>query len=216
MASRVPRWGDITVQSDFRNNVLYDWGFYCGYGDIRELNYVNNYLRAGPSSTQKYMIFDPKVPLPGSLYVSGNFFAGRPEVSQDNWKGVDADRSLQRPMPFAAPAIRLQSAEEAFGSVLKNAGAILPKRDSVDSRAVSDAQNGTGKIINNENDVRGWPVYASGEPPKNTANDGIADEWKKSHGLPLDDPSVANRVTAEGYTELELYLNSLVPDGLSK
>src|SRR5258706_983261 len=28
MASRVPRWGDITVQCDFRNNVIYDWGYY--------------------------------------------------------------------------------------------------------------------------------------------------------------------------------------------
>jgi hypothetical protein len=26
MQSRVPRWGDITVQCDFRNNVIYDWG----------------------------------------------------------------------------------------------------------------------------------------------------------------------------------------------
>jgi pectate lyase len=216
VASRVPRWGDITVQSDFRNNVIYDWGFYCGYGDIRELNYVNNYLRAGPSTAQQYFINDPKVPLPASLYVSGNFMAGKPDVTQDNWKGVNADRSLQRSTPFAAPAIRLQSAEEAFASVLKNAGATFPKRDSVDRRAVSDAQNGTGKIINNENEVGGWPVYASGEPKPSSANDGIPDEWKKSHGLPLDDTNVANRLMSNGYTELELYMNSLVPDDFAK
>ena len=44
MFSRVPRWGDITVQCDFRNNVIYDWGHTCGYGDLRTLNYVNNYV----------------------------------------------------------------------------------------------------------------------------------------------------------------------------
>ena len=77
MVSRVPRWGDITVQCDFRNNVIYDWGYYCGYGDMRTLNYVNNYLRKGPSTTQNppYLIHDPKVILPASLYVNGNFKA---------------------------------------------------------------------------------------------------------------------------------------------
>src|SRR6266498_3429703 len=68
MFSRVPRWGDITVQCDFRNNVIYDWGHTCGYGDLRTLNYVNNYVRPGPSTTQKppYFILDPKVALPAS------------------------------------------------------------------------------------------------------------------------------------------------------
>jgi hypothetical protein len=51
MQSRVPRWGGITVQCDFRNNVIYDWGHGAGYGDLRTLNYVNNYLRPGPSTT---------------------------------------------------------------------------------------------------------------------------------------------------------------------
>ena len=78
----------------------------------------------------------------------------------------------------------------------------------MDARIVSDVRNGTGKIINNEKEVGGWPAYASGEPPVDTANDGIPDEWKKAHGLPLNDPNVANAVNADGYTELEL--NSLV------
>ena len=216
MESRVPRWGDITVQCDFRNNVMYDWGGYCAYGDVRTLNYVNNYLRSGPSTKQKYFIFDPKTPLPASLYVSGNFIAGSPKVSQDNWMGVHADKSLQSSTPFPAQPVQSQSAEEAYASVLKNAGAILPKRDSVDARAVSDTQNGTGHIINSEKDVGGWPAYASGNSPLDSAHDGIPDDWEKSHGLPFDDPAIANKVTPEGYTELELYLNSLVPDDLMK
>ena len=55
-----------------------------------------------------------------------------------------------------------------------------------------------------------WPNYDSGEPPVCSTNDGIPDEWKRTHGLSLDDPNVANAVNAEGYTELEMYLNSLV------
>jgi len=157
MEARVPRWGDITVQCDFRNNVLYDWGGYCGGGDLRTLNYVNNYLRAGPSSIQRHFIFDPKVALPASIYVDGNFMAGRPEVGRDNWKGVLAERSLQSSKPFPAPPVQTQSAAEAFDLVLRSAGATRPKRDSVDARIVSDARNGTGKIINDEKEDGGWP-----------------------------------------------------------
>ena len=212
MVSRVPRWGDITAQCDFRNNVIYDWGYYCGYGDLRTLNYVNNYLRAGPSTTQRFFISDPKVALPGSLYISGNFMAGMPEVCADNWKGVNASRSLEAATPFPAEPVQTQSAEEAFQRVLKNAGATLPKRDSVDARIVADARNGTGKIINSEKEVGGWPLYASGEPPVDANNDGIPDEWEKAHGLPLTGTNRVNTVSAinTGYTELEVYLNSLV------
>ena len=116
MFSRVPRWGDITVECDFRNNVIYDWGHTCGYGDLRTLNYVNNYLRAGPSTTQRppYFIIDPKVVLPASLYLNGNVMVGRPDVFQDNWKGVKADRVWQSQTPFSAPPVQTQTAESAF------------------------------------------------------------------------------------------------------
>ena len=212
MFSRVPRWGDITVQCDFRNNVIYDWGHTCGYGDMRTLNYVNNYVRKGPSTTQRppYFIIDPKVVLPASLYLNGNIMAGVAEVTRDNWKGVAGDRIWQSSAPFPAPSVRTQSAEDAFALVLKSAGATLPRRDSVDERVVNDARNGTGRIINDETEVGGWPAYASGEPPQGSALDGIPDAWKKAHGLSLNDPNVANTLNADGYTQLEVYLNSLV------
>jgi hypothetical protein len=101
---------------------------------------------------------------------------GKPDV---DWKGVLAPqgvlapRSLQSSAPFPAPSVQTQSATEAFELVLKNAGATRPKRDSVDARIVSNARNGTGRIINDEMEVGGWPAYASGEPPVDTASDGI-------------------------------------------
>ncbi len=80
---------------------------------------------------------------------------------------------------------------------------------AVDARAVSEARSGTGKIIHNENEVGGWPDYKPGSPPVCSAKDGIPDEWKKAHGLALNDPNAANAVNAEGCTALEMYLNSL-------
>jgi hypothetical protein len=179
---------------------------------MHTLNYVNNYLRAGPSTTQRppYFIIDPKVVLPASLYLNGNVMVGKPDVCQDNWKGVKTDRVWQSPTPFPAPPVQTQAAEKAFELVLNNAGATLPKRDPVDARAVEGARNGIGKIINNENEVGGWPGYKSGTPPICSENEGIPDEWKKAHDLPLNDPSVANAVNADGYTTLEVYVNSLI------
>lgn len=212
MFSRVPRWGDITVQCDFRNNVIYDWGHTCGYGDLRTLNYINNYVQKGPSTTQRppYFIIDPKVVLPASIFIDGNVMPGHADISVDNWKGVKTDRRWQSSKPFPAPPVQTQSAEAALELVLKQAGATLPRRDPVDARIVSEVRNGSGRIINNENEVGGWPVYSSGEAPACTAADGIPDAWKKAHGLSLSAPAVANAVNAQGYTQLEVYLNSLV------
>ena len=135
--------------------------------------------------------------------------SGKSDVTGDNWKGVRGDRALQASSPFFAPPVQTQSAPDAFELVLRNAGASLRKRDAVDARVVSEVRNGTGKIINNENEVGGWPEYKSGNFPVCSANDGIPDEWKKAHGLSLTDANVANAVNAEGYTELEVYMNSL-------
>ncbi len=55
----------------------------------------------------------------------------------------------------------------------------------------------------------GWPEFEQGNPSVCSANDGIPDEWKQAHGLPLADPNAANSVNAEGYAELEVYLISL-------
>jgi hypothetical protein len=43
------------VDADFRNNVVYDGGDEAAYGEFDRLNYVGNYLKAGPS-TQGFKI----------------------------------------------------------------------------------------------------------------------------------------------------------------
>lgn len=210
--TRNPRFAGL-CRCDFRNNVLYDWGGACGYGEFRELNYVNNYAKAGPSTTQKplHSILGDSVVLPGALFLGGNALDGSADVCRDNRLGVGFDSEAFAAKPHAAPTVRTQSAEAAFDLVLERAGASFPKRDATDARIVADVRNRTGRIIRYEKELGPRPRYTGGQAPLDSDNDGIPDDWEKTHGLNPADPDDAGRVAGDGYTRLEQYLNSLVP-----
>jgi len=103
--------------------------------------------------------------------------------------------------------------------VLAYAGASL-KRDAVDTRIVSDVQNGTYEyegsngssngLIDSQADAGGWPTYQSGTKPQDSDNDGIPDEWA-ARNLP-EGKTYRDLDPASGYSYLELYINSLVAD----
>jgi hypothetical protein len=116
-------------------------------------------------------------------------------------------------------AINLRTAEEAYELVLERAGASL-RRDAVDIRVINETRTGTSTFGNNglitsQNQVGGWPVLNSLPPDprhlRGTANDdGIPDWFKIKHRLPLGQ-NMANRYSLSPYyTNLEMYLNSLV------
>jgi hypothetical protein len=54
-----------------------------------------------------------------------------------------------------------------------------------------------------------WPLLASTTPPADTDHDGMPDAWESAHGLNPSDPSDRNNAGLQGYTQLEVYLNSL-------
>ena len=142
--------------------------------------------------------------------------------------------ALKYDKPFPMPEMTIVPTLQAKEFVLANAGAILPIRDTVDRRIVQ--QTRTGKIIVPEgvvaptsqfkyrklpldsyklgiitdvSQVGGYPEY-KGVPYKDTDNDGIPDDWEIKHGLNPKDPSDASKITASGYSNIEVYLNSLV------
>ena len=89
---------------------------------------------------------------------------------------------------------------------------MLPKRDTVDIRLVNEVKSGTGKIIDDEQQVGGWPELKSAEPPEDCDKDGMPDDWEKQNGFDPDDPADGNTDTdADGYTNLEEYLNNIKP-----
>ncbi len=111
-----------------------------------------------------------------------------------------------------------ETASEAFNTVVDGAGTI--NRDKVEQRVADEAKNGTYTytgskqgnlgIIDLESDAEGFFDYSTDYTvPTDTDADGMPDEWEAQYDL---DPLVAdqNMVNADGYTALEVYLNSLM------
>jgi hypothetical protein len=216
---------------DFRNNVVYNWGFNSAYGgELWPRNWINNYYKAGPATSRnvRHRIFYQHDAV-GRMFADGNYVAGFPKTSRDNWEGIDYDderggskSTLRVNDPFVVAPVRTQSAEEAFDLVLKQAGASL-SRDAVDSRIVNEVRSGTAQfgatydgggkgIIDSQADVGGWPELKSLPAPPDTDGDGMPDEWEQSQGFDpknADDGSLDRN--GDGYTNVEDYLNSLTP-----
>jgi pectate lyase len=235
--SRNPRFNGtrlgqtLTDKVDYRNNVIYNWGYNSAYGgESGQYNMVANYYKAGPATAKKKANRIVQISSEDNLdygvfYVADNYVEGNPIVSSDNWNGgVDTEGDVTKVkalVPFPFEPINQQKAEEAYQSILKLVGASLA-RDSVDMRVVEEVKTGTAKfgatfdgggkgIIDSQKDVGGWPELKSLPAPIDTDNDGMPDDWEKANNLNPVEPSDGNIVPqGSNYTNLELYLNSIV------
>lgn len=102
---------DYVVYLDYINNVNYNFeggsnGCYGGENTAKvdsfnglnsahECNFINNYYKVGPNTTNKKYFFSVEKARSGATswgpsqwFVDGNIFDGADEVTEDNWKGV--------------------------------------------------------------------------------------------------------------------------------
>lgn len=107
------------------------------------------------------------------------------------------------------PAVYTQSATDAYNKVLEHAGANLV-RDAVDTRIINDVKNRTGALIDSQTEVGGWPAYTTYNVRQDTDKDGIPDYWEDLHGLDKNKHDAKEKTLDKNYTNLEVYLNSLV------
>jgi pectate lyase len=220
--ARNPRLGDDYGRPpwptfDVRNNVVYDYGGIASglTGDRLRANYVGNYVRPGPSSDTKRGVIVLAETADAAYHVAGNAVDGRPGVTADNRLLFDRVETAGRRLvtlfdrPFDAPPVRATDAATALREVLAGVGATRPRRDAVDARVVREVEARTGRVIDSQNEVGGWPSYGSGPAPPDADGDGVPDDWERAHRLDPADPGDAPRAGRDGYTNLEAYLNEL-------
>ncbi len=155
--------------------------------------------------------------------------------SCDNTFTSQVRQEIKLSEPLDVVPIITQSAQEAYQLVLKSAGC-SKKRDAIDERIIKETKTGTAAhrgsisadatslpgLIDVPSDVQEigekspWVKLSDGgvsiQYLKDSDNDGIPDEWEKKHGLNPNDKRDGSEVklSKEGYTNLEYYMNSLI------
>ena len=223
--SRNPKFGSDGVSPgavfDLRNNVFYNWGRMPGYSNGDEhvrINLVGNYYKPGPASKENLKIAYKVAGALNSIHVADNHHTNNPEAVHDNWRLIESGdgKINKRSHPFPYPAMERKTGEKIYESVLSGAGAILPVRDPVDQRIINEIRQGTGRIINSQKDVGGWPVYQAADVPTDKDRDGMSDKWEQSHGLnSADADDHRNDLDNDGYTNLEEYVNGTDPNRIT-
>ena len=105
-SNRNIRFASGCGNTDYRNNVVYNWGFESTYGaeaqqrgnskfNFSNVNVVANYYKPGPATLPGKMSHQIAAPWSrngdsdyGKWYIADNVMVGSQEVTNDNWKGV--------------------------------------------------------------------------------------------------------------------------------
>lgn len=240
---RAPRFDGIRNISadsgDFRNNVIYNWSDYnTNGGEGGCYNVVNNYYKYGPSTpstvtsgvnrrnmlVNPYKQTSPAIPY-GKYYLVGNYCDNSSAVTNSNWLGAAMNggsyadtNSAKVTTPFAAVDINMETAQQAYNSVLSFAGCALPNRDTLDQRIANDVINRTGKLIDVQggyphgtpyaSTVNAWPALANGTAQTDTDHDGMPDDWENARGLnPANAADRNGYISTSGYNNVENYIN---------
>lgn len=178
--------------SDYRNNVVYNWGDNSTYGgEGAAWNVVGNYYKPGPASRERKYFVDANGIYSSSktdygyatMYVSGNYHAGSyaASINSDNWSGIylhDGSTPSNHNSWKSTAQLPIRkddtqqcfttthTVQKAFEQVLAHVGA-SHRRDSVDERIVGEAKSGKATygngIINSQSTVGGWPTLSASE-----------------------------------------------------
>lgn len=235
---RTPRAGTRLYASDFvfdyRNNVNYNWGTrgdWGGWGvvgggsdneETLDENFINNYSIAGPNTTTT----TTRNTAISSNFATSRFYQSGNLIDSNRNGAVDGSNTewsmfrgtytkMTSPFPIADDkAVTTESAADAYANVLNNAGANFPVRDTVDTRVIAGVRNQTGTIPNNMSSIGGFPTAAYPTTTRPTGYDtdldGMPNAWELLQGLDPNSAADRNFISPSGYTNLEVFLNSLV------
>ena len=235
--------GYLQGRLDIFNMVVYNWCRQACYNGAHEVNFVNNYYKRGPATNQRnatkiMLSADPPGLFPGTqrYYFKGNVMPGVfDESNQEKGRtpnGAEEKRYDQQyykqwvDEPFFPSYAKIESARDAYKSVLSDVGANQPVFDDHDLRMIDETLHGTYHyvgsrsgnygLIDSENDCGGYEDYGNEVRPLSydSDRDGLPDWWENLCGSNPDsstgDFSDSNAdPDGDGYTQLEDYLNWL-------
>lgn len=233
---RNPGIGSLRTQ--VINNVVYNWSPRVGstWRSV-DVDWIGNYFKAGPMSDPNSILVHvafpkdrPDQPWPKpSLFISGNVaLPNHTDPDDDNW-GMYRLHYVNLPLPeefrryeplqTAGVPVTIQSASEAFQSVLIAAGTSarltcdegwVQNIDAIDQRLLDEVRQGTGPRTRppaHENEVGGFPPVDPGTPCPDADHDGMPDSWEQAVGLDPGSDDSAGYDLDPKYTNIEVYLN---------
>ncbi|MBR5351104.1 MAG: pectate lyase [Prevotella sp.] len=201
------------------------------YWDMTSRYYINgNQVNDNANYDWTNVSYDSGVfTINGERYTyDNNHYYGNSVTYVKNSNGNDCVK-IKLDEPTQKGEVTTHSATTAFNKVLDYAGASLD-RDDVDARYAQEAKNGTatytGSVTGKKgridlvSDVNGYTEENFGKSGRtegfDTDNDGMPDLWETANGLNPNDASDAKTYTLDSskqwYTNLEVYLSSLVED----
>lgn len=234
MAGGLDGSGAYAGHHDMFNNVCYNWGNRATDGGTHEGNFVGNYYKMGPATTLTYLL---TADLEGTgsgtqaYYVSGNIRENlngtQTHDALDNTYRVKAKQSYDWQVfvgqPFFESKAVVEGAVAAYQNVLSDVGCNQPALDNHDQRMISEtilgttstkgSKSGLKGLIDRETDSEGFEglniVFAERPALFDQDADGIADWYEQARGWSTTAANNNEVTHADGYTNLEEYLNWL-------
>ena len=197
--------GKYAGRLDIFNNVVYNWRSRTTDGGAHQVNFVNNYYKAGAASSQEYALnaqyggfpgtqqyyFEGNVMTPGGGVSPGfgtnNQAAGRTS-STENGGWLPTNYNSWVSTPFFPSYATIHHVTNAYKLVMSDVGCNQPQIDDHDVRVIRETIDGTYTytgtgpyggspgLPNSQDDVGGWENYGNATRPA---------DWDTDHdGMP--------------------------------
>ena len=233
---------------DIFNNVVYNWNAHPAYGESHEANFHRNYYKMGPATTRQwilradvnqrgsnkgtesyYYMYNVLVDKTGKVIFDGTKHGNGKSTNVDGglWQLVNEMTVDWNPWvdePFYPSYATVETAWDAYKSVLSDVGCRQPVFDNHDQRQIHETLTGTNKYVGSktglqglpdtEEDVGGYEDYPEEQRPADwdTDQDGMPDWWENLTGSNSATADHNADPDGDGYTLLEDYLNFLADE----
>lgn len=216
----------------FNNDFHFSQSRFTGSGAVKS-DVVGQYFKEGPQTNRRFVfdilrngdesdngpwgaisIYLSDIVAVTSTGESHPYYLSNDPYSMAKPRGLGTEElpiweARSEPMISADFPVTQALAAGVPAKILPIVGASFPVRDSVDERIVNDFY--TLGIWSSDN-IKRYPQLYTYNVRIDSDNDGMPDDWEMNQGLDETDASDTNLdANGDGYTNIENYINSLVP-----